>query len=53
MKLSNLQKDILTGLAFLTGVFGIMAGEFIISSALFAATTLVSNINMNRKKHLN
>jgi hypothetical protein len=45
-------KDILNGLAFAIGIMGVLAGEFIISSALFAATTLASNINMNRKKYL-
>ena len=49
--MSNLQKDILTGLVFAAGVIGFMAGEFIISSALLATTTFVSNINVNRKKY--
>lgn len=47
--MNDLQKDILNGLAFVTGVIGFMSGEFIISSALFAATTVFSNINLNRK----
>lgn len=47
--MSNLQKDILTGLTCVAAVVGFMAGEFIISSALLAATTLVSNININNK----
>jgi len=50
VKMSDLHKDILTGLAFVSGVFALVAGEFIISSALFAATTYASNINLNRKK---
>jgi len=50
--MNDIQKDILNGLAFITGVIGFMSGEFIISSALFAATTVASNVNMNRKKHL-
>ncbi len=49
--MNDLQKDILNGLAFLTGVIGFMSGEFIISSALFASTTVISNINSNRKQH--
>jgi CheY-specific phosphatase CheX len=48
--MNDLQKDILNGLAFMTGVIGFMSGEFIISSALFAATTVASNVNMNRKR---
>lgn len=49
--MTNLQRDILTGLTFVTGVIGFISGEFIISSALFAATTFASNINVNRKNH--
>ncbi|MCQ8116392.1 MULTISPECIES: hypothetical protein [Methylomonas] len=49
--MNDLQKDILNGLAFITGVIGFMSGEFIISSALFASTTVASNINVNRKKN--
>ncbi|CAD6876680.1 hypothetical protein ACH5Y9_03830 [Methylomonas sp. BW4-1] len=48
--MNDLQKDILNGLAFITGVIGFMSGEFILSSALFASTTVASNINVNRKK---
>jgi CheY-specific phosphatase CheX len=51
--MNDLQKDILNGLAFITGVIGFMSGEFIISSALFASTTVASNINLNRKNRLN
>ena len=50
--MTSLQKDILTGVTFLTGLIGFFSGEFIISSALLAATTVASNINMNRKNHL-
>jgi len=51
--MTNLQKDVLNGLAFITGIIGFMSGEFIISSALFAATAVASNVNMNRKQLLN
>ncbi len=47
--MTNVQKDILNGLAFITGIVGFLSGEFIISSLLFATTTFVSNININRK----
>lgn len=50
--MTDLQKDFLNGLAFITGIIGFMSGEFIISSALFASTTVASNININRKKQL-
>lgn len=48
--MNNLYKDILTGLVFITGLFGFVSGEFIISSTLFAAATIASNININSKK---
>ncbi|ATG88440.1 MULTISPECIES: hypothetical protein [Methylomonas] len=47
--MTNVQKDILNGLAFITGIVGFLSGEFIISSLLFATTTFASNINLNRK----
>ncbi len=47
--MSDLQKDILTGLMFLTGIFGFISGEFIISSAIFASAAIASNININSK----
>ena len=50
--MTDLQKDVLNGLAFITGIIGFMSGEFIISSALFASTTVASNININRKRQL-
>jgi len=52
-QMTSLQKDVLNGLAFITGIIGFMSGEFIISSALFAATAVASNVNMNRKNQLN
>jgi CheY-specific phosphatase CheX len=47
--MTDLQKDVLNGLAFITGVIGFIYGEFIISSTLFAGTAIASNININRK----
>jgi CheY-specific phosphatase CheX len=51
--MTDLQKDILNCLAFITGVVGFLSGEFIISSAIFAGTAIASNINVNRKNKLN
>jgi len=51
--MTDFQKDVLNGLAFITGVIGFLSGEFIISSAIFAATAVASNININRKIRLN
>ncbi len=47
--MNDLYKDILTGVMFLTGMFGFMSGEFIISSTLFASAAISSNINISRK----
>jgi len=47
--MTDLQKDVLNCLAFITGVVGFLSGEFIISSAIFAGTAIASNINNNRK----
>lgn len=41
--------DILTLLIFMIGIIGFLQGEFIISSALFAASTYVSSASMNKK----
>jgi CheY-specific phosphatase CheX len=47
--MSNLNKDILIGILFLTGLVGFISGEFIISSTLFLVAAIASNINLNRK----
>lgn len=46
-KSSNLYKDILTGIFFTTGVFGFMSGEFIVSTMLFCAATISSNLDFS------
>ena len=47
--MSDIQKDIMTGTIFLTGLLGFVSGEFVISSALFATATVASHVNLNRK----
>lgn len=42
-------KAIFTTLLFITGLAGFIAGEYIISSALLAFTTLLSNVNGNQR----
>jgi hypothetical protein len=37
-------KDILIGLLFITGTWGFISGEFIISTVLFAGAAIFSNI---------
>lgn len=49
--MNSLPKGILTGLLFIAGIFGFINGEYIISSALFAATTYSSNMRIKGEKH--
>jgi hypothetical protein len=46
--MNNLSKHLLTGLLFITGIYGVFNGEFIISSALFAITTYTSSIHSRK-----
>ena len=48
--MSQLSKDILIGILFITGLVGFISGEFIISSTLFLASAIASNMNVNRKR---
>ncbi|MGZ5029558.1 MAG: hypothetical protein ACXWAT_12185 [Methylobacter sp.] len=48
--MSEIYKDILIAVVFVTGLLGFISGEFIISSALFATAAIASNINLNRKR---
>ena len=48
----NSIRDLFTGLIFILGIVGLLTGEYIISSALFAVATLVSSANMNSKNPL-
>ncbi len=47
--MTDLQKDILTGAIFLTGIVGFISGEFILSSTLFASAAIASSLNVSRK----
>jgi CheY-specific phosphatase CheX len=47
--MSDFTKDVFTGLIFLVGVLGFISGEFIVSSTLFAATAISSNVLMTRR----
>lgn len=46
--MNSLSKHLLTGVLFAVGLYGVVNGEYIISSALFAITTYTSSIK-NRK----
>jgi hypothetical protein len=39
-------RDIVTGIFFTSGIFGFMSGEFIISTMLFWAASVSSNIGL-------
>jgi hypothetical protein len=39
--MSNYKLDILVGLLFITGIWGFISGEFIISSALFCSAAIL------------
>jgi len=48
--MNDFYRDILTGVVFMTGLIGFLSGEYIISSTLFAAAAIASNVNINRKR---
>jgi hypothetical protein len=43
----NLYKDIFTGISFTVGIFGFMSGEYILSTMLFGAATISSNLDFS------
>ena len=45
--MSNLTKDIVLTALILIGITGFISGEFIISSAIFAAAAIGSNLKTN------
>ena len=46
--MSNLTKDIVLTALILIGITGFISGEFIISSAIFTAAAIGSNLKTNR-----
>ncbi len=40
----NLEKDVVIGVVTLVALFGFISGEFIVSTVLFGAATVLSNI---------
>lgn len=44
--MTDLQKDILVGLLFVTGILGFISGAFIISAVAFATSTIFSNMQL-------
>jgi len=47
--MTTFKKDILVVIVFMTGLYGFLSGEFIISSTLFAIAAIASNINGHTK----
>jgi len=47
--MSDFYKDVIVGLMFSIGLLGFISGEFIVSSTLFAASAISSNILMTRR----
>jgi membrane protein implicated in regulation of membrane protease activity len=47
--MSNFNKDIFIGLMFITGIWSFISGQFIISTVLFAAAAIYSNIVIRAK----
>ena len=48
--MNDISKDIAIAVLVIIGLVGFISGEFIISSTLFAATTIVSNLKVKRKR---
>ncbi len=48
--MSEFYKDVTVAVIFLSGLFGFVSGEFIISSAFFAIAAVASNVNLNSKR---
>ncbi len=48
--MNDFYKDIFIGAVFVLGLIGFISGEFVISSTLFAAVVISSNVNSNRKQ---
>jgi len=48
--MNDISKDIAIAVLVIIALVGFISGEFIISSALFAVTTIVSNLKVNRKR---
>lgn len=47
--MTTLQRDVFIGLMFIVGITGFISGEFIVSTVLFAAAAIVSNMFLYRR----
>ena len=48
-KSKNLYRDVFIGLFFMTGVFGFISGEFVMSTLLFGIASLSSNLDFDNR----
>lgn len=46
---TNMKKDIIIGSLFLTGIWGFISGAFIISTVMFGASAMFSNIFLRER----
>ncbi len=46
--MNDFKRNIAIGLMFLIGILGFIAGEFVVSTVMFAAATIFTNIAVNR-----
>ena len=49
LTMNDFKKDLIMGLIFITGIYGFISGEFILSTVLFAGATIYSNILLTRR----
>lgn len=47
--MNDFQADVVLGLMFLSGIFGFISGEFIISTVLFASAAIFSNVHVSSR----
>lgn len=49
--MTDLNKDIIFGLMFITGIWSFISGQFIISTVLFGGAALYSNLAMRVRQN--
>lgn len=48
--MKDFRRDVFIGLMFITGIFGFISGEFVISTLFFASAAIYSNIAMSQQR---
>ncbi len=51
LTMNDFKKDLIMGLIFITGIYGFISGEFIVSTVLFAGAAIYSNILLTRRQN--